>query len=221
MENVLAKEFKKRFEQSTKRKFDRIFVSKRPYQASKLKKLWYEMYGRPLGVPTSLVPPLQPEIDMILCKGDELTAIELKYFVHRGGGLNHSFYEGIEQTLALLRWGFDHVALWQLYEETISKEELWFYGIWTWIFLHGKPDSGGLNLPIEFTPYRVRKVHDGFDFLPVNPIEKNGKLALAYLHPPYHPDFHIHAKHENPLLVLPEVQKIRENMIDWLYTSET
>jgi hypothetical protein len=221
MENVLAKEFRKRFEQSDEPKFDKIYVSKRPFQASKLKKLWHEMYGRPLNVPISLVPPLQPEIDMILCKGNELTAVELKYFRRKGRGLNHSFYEGIEQTLALLRWGFDHVALWQLFEEKITKEELWFYGVWTWNFLHAKPEQLGLNLPIEFTFYIVQKVDNGYDFRPVNPVRKDGKFGLVYALPPYHPDFRIHAKYKNPLLIRADVRKLREMMIDWLQTQKT
>ena len=131
MENLLAKELKRKFDQSLPPKFDKVYVSKRPFQVPKLRKQWHETYGRPLNVPTSLTPPLQPEIDMILCKGDTMIAVELKYFKRRGRGLNHSFYEGIEQTLALLRWGFDHVALWQLFEESITPQELWFYGGWT------------------------------------------------------------------------------------------
>ena len=221
MENVLAKEIKKRFEQSDKPKFDRIHVSKKPYQAAKLKKLWHEMYGRALGVPLTLVPPLQPEIDLIFCEGSELTAVELKHFRRKGRGLNHSFYEGIGQALALLRWGFDHVALWQLYDEDISKEELWFYGGWTWIFLHAKPEDGGLNLPIEFTFYVVQRVENGYDFRPINPIINGGKIKLIYALPPYHPDFHWHSKYTNPLLVRTDVKKLREAMIQWLETQKT
>ena len=219
MEDVLAKEFKKRFEASAKPKFDKIHVSKRPYQVSKLKTLWYEMYGRTLGVPLTLVPPLQPEIDLILVKENELIAVELKHFRRKGRGLNHSFYEGIEQSLALLRWGFDHVALWQLFDEDISKEELWFYGGWTWIFLHAKPEEGGLNLPIDFTFYVVQRVEDGYDFRPINAIPKGGKIELVYALPPYHPNFHMHAKYTNPLLVRADVRKLREAMIDWLQTQ--
>jgi hypothetical protein len=110
MENFLAKELKRKLDESTPRKFDKIHVSKKPFQVPKLKKQWHNAYGRPLEVPTSLIPPLQPEIDMILCKGQSMLAIELKYFKRKGNSLNHSFYEGIEQALALLRWGFDHVA---------------------------------------------------------------------------------------------------------------
>ena len=60
MEPLLAKELKRKFDQSGQKYYDRIYVSKRPYQVSELKRLWYDMYGRPLNVPTSFVPPLQP-----------------------------------------------------------------------------------------------------------------------------------------------------------------
>jgi len=115
MENLLAEELKKNFDQSPSPKYDRIFVSKRPFQAKSLKEKWHEIYGKPLRVDPKLVPPLQPEIDMIFCKNKTMMAVELKYFKRKGNGLSHSFYEGIEQALALLRWGFDNVALWQLY----------------------------------------------------------------------------------------------------------
>lgn len=111
MENILAEELKRKFEQSPEPKFDRIYVSKRPYQAASLRKKWHDIYGKPLNVSPILIPPLQPEIDMILCKEDSMIAVELKYFRKKGKGLDHSFYEGIEQSLALLRWGFDNVAL--------------------------------------------------------------------------------------------------------------
>lgn len=209
MENTLAKELKRKFEQSPKPKFDKIFVSKRPFQVKTLKKKWYEMYGKPLRVNSTLIPPLQPEIDMILCKGKTMIAIELKYFRRRGRGLNHSFYEGIEQTLALLRWGFDHVALWQLFEyPSINADELWFYGGWTWNFLHAPPEYGGLNLPIEFTFMLVRKANQGYDFLPIQPKRIDGSIRLDVLPPPYDPRFEIRTPHQNTLLNCSEVIKL-------------
>ena len=219
MENLLAHELKKKFDQGAPPKFDRIFLSKRPYQVANLKRQWHEIYGAPFNVPTSLVPPLQPEIDMILCKDNELTAVELKYFKRKGGGLNHSFYEGIEQTLALLRWGFDHAALWQLFEESITKEELWFYGGWTWAFLHDVPERGGLNLPIEFTFYLIRQSKGGYDFRPVQPMPENGGVRLVLTLPPYDPRFNIRYRHRNPLLRCPDVQRLRNMIVEWLETQ--
>jgi len=58
MENLLAKELKKKFDQIVPRKFDRIYVSKRPFQAKKLKEQWHDYFARRLRVPDSLIPPL-------------------------------------------------------------------------------------------------------------------------------------------------------------------
>lgn len=224
MENLLARELKERFDESLPSKFDRVYVSKRPFQVPRLRKQWHETYGRPLSVSTSLIPPLQPEIDMILCKGDTMIAVELKYFKRRGGGLNHSFYEGIGQALALLRWGFDHVALWQLFEETITPQELWFYGGWTWAFLHGKPENGGLDLPLEFTFMLIVKGKNGHDFRPIQPRFERGSHArgvrLDVQLPLYSPRFHFSVSHPNPLIVCPEVQKLRKMLVEWLKSQE-
>ena len=148
IENVLVDELKRKFTQAVPSKFDRIYISKRPFQSRILRKQWHDAYARRLRVEPKLIPPLQPEIDMILCKADKMMAVEVKYFRRKGNGLDHSFYEGIEQSLALLRWGFNYVALWQLFDyPALGKDELWFYGGWTWAFLHAAPEQGGLKLP--------------------------------------------------------------------------
>lgn len=216
MENILVKELKRKFDQAIPRKFDSIYINKRPFQSPKLKKQWYEIYGRPLNVSPSLIPPLQPEIDMILFKGDTMISVEIKYFRRKGRGLDHPFYEGIEQALALSRWGFDNVALWQLFEETITKEELFFYGGWTWNFLHAEPMFLGLKLPIEFTMMRVKKRDREFDLIPINVL---GPVLVEIL-PPYDPKFEIRAPHPNPLLVSPEVKRLRKILIEWLKTQK-
>jgi len=221
MENILAHELKGKFDESPNPKYDKIFVSKKPFQAKSLREKWFEIYGKPLKVNQSLVPPLQPEIDMIFCKGKKMMAVELKYFQHKGSGLNHSFYEGIEQALALLRWGFDYVALWQLFEHpSISKDELWFYGGWTWSFLHASPQLGGLNLPLEFTFMLVRKSNHGYDFNPVQPHRINGSIRLEVLIPPYDPRFEIRTPHKNTLLDCPEVIRLRKMLEEWLETQK-
>lgn len=161
---------------------------------------------------------------MILCKDQTILGIELKFFRKKGSGLNHSFYEGIEQALALLRWGFDHVALWQLFEEGISAEELWFYGGWTWKFLHAEPKDGGLNLPIEFTFMLVTKSENGYVFRPIQPRFVSGThvhgIQLDVLFPIYDRRFHFTTKHPNPLVKCPEVQKLRRMLVEWLKTQK-
>lgn len=121
MERILTRELKKKFEQTASQKFDRVYIFKRPFQSPMLKKKWNEIY-LPRNITRELTPPLQPEIDIILCKGNQLNAIEIKYFEMKGNSLNRSFYEGIEQALALLRWGFNHVALWQLFEDSMPQQ---------------------------------------------------------------------------------------------------
>lgn len=136
---------------------------------------------------------------MIFCKKKTMMAVELKYFQHKGKGLNHSFYEGIEQALALLRWGFDYVVFWQLFEWSTSAEELWFYGGWTWNFLLVSPDLGELGLPLEFTFMRRGKANQGYDFYPIQPDWTNGSMRLKALPLLYDPEFKITTPHKNTL----------------------
>jgi hypothetical protein len=175
--------------------------------------------NRPPNVERELTPPLQPEIDMILCEDDRMTAVEIKYFEMRGNSLSRSFYEGIEQTLALLRWGFDHVALWQLFDESVGAEELYFYGVWTWGFLHAPPERGGIGLPIEFTMMQVRGDEPRHEFHPVQPELDNGGIRLNLLLPPYHPRFIITAPNPNPLARSRPAQILRRILTEWLRTQ--
>jgi len=217
----LAEELKRKFDQSPFQKYDRIFVCKKPFQARALKEKWYEIYGKPLNVDSKLVPPLQPEIDMIFCKKKEMTAVELKYFQRKGNGLNHSFYEGIEQALALLRWGFDYVALWHLYASSITKEELWFYGGWTWWFIQTPHKYGGLGLPLEFTFMKVRITNQGYDFPIIQPRWKTRPIELEELRPPYDPSFQMTSPHPNPLTRDPQVKELRTSLEKWLSISHS
>jgi hypothetical protein len=217
MERTLTRELKNKFDQTTPQKFDKIYIFKRPFQSSRLKKKWNEIYAQK--ITRELTPPLQPEIDMILCKDDKMIAVEIKYFEIKGNSLSRSFYEGIEQTLALLRWGFDHVALWQLFEESVAPEELFFYGGWTWSFVHASSEHGGIGLPIEFTFMQVRKHGAECDFYPVQPERAPGGIRLRILPPPYNPRFRITTPHPNPLAHSQEGQRLRNILQEWLETQ--
>ncbi len=160
-ERKLTLALKNRFDYA--HKFDKIYVFKRPFQSPRLKRRWNELY-RPKNITRGLVPPLQPEIDMILCKESEMNAVEIKYFEMKGNSLTRSFYHGIEQSLALLRWGFDHVALWQMFEATIRPELLYYYGAWTWRLCHAQAGGCGLGLPIDFTIRQPQKRGEEYDF---------------------------------------------------------
>lgn len=217
MERILTQGLKEKFVQTPPQKYDTIYIFKRPAQSSRLKKKWNKLY-RPKNITRDLSPPLQPEIDMIFCKGNQIMAVEIKYFEIKGNSLSRSFYEGIEQTLALLRWGFDYVALWQLFEARI-KEELWFYGGWTWKFVHAPPELGGISLPIEYTMMQVQKTENGYDFRPVQPERDNGGLRLKLLRPPYDPAFEVGWRHPNPIKNSPQVQRNRSILTEWLKTQ--
>ena len=113
-EIVLTKELAHKL----KRKFPKfkIYANKCPSRSSAVKKMWKTAFQESC-------PPLQPEMDILMYEprnaenpycDEKIRAIEIKYFRKADGKVNQSFYKGIEQTLALLQWGFDNVALWQL-----------------------------------------------------------------------------------------------------------
>jgi hypothetical protein len=136
----LTKELGRRLQ----RKFPdfRIYANKCPSRSSKVKKSWFEKFHEQC-------PPLQPEMDIIIYEprpDPKIRSFEIKYFKKVDGIINQSFYKGIEQASALIRWGFDNVALWQLFDETFSKEDLRNYGCRTWFYIHGV-----LRLPVGFT----------------------------------------------------------------------
>ena len=132
-----------------------IFSNRCPSKSSTIRQKWKATFHE-------LCPPLQPEMDLIIWEPpdptlpnneEKLKAIEIKYFKKINGKINLSFYKGIEQSLALLQWGFDNVALWQLFDESFSENELCFYGGRTWAYVHNR-----LKLPIDFTMLRVEDV---------------------------------------------------------------
>ncbi len=86
LENILAEELKRKFENAKKPKYDRIFASKKPFLNKMLKEKWFAIYGNK-SINPKLIPPLQPEIDMIFCKDKTIMAVELKYFKRKGKGL--------------------------------------------------------------------------------------------------------------------------------------
>jgi hypothetical protein len=127
----------------------RIFCNRCLSRSSLFRNRWKETFGE-------LCPPLQPEMDLIIWEPsaigekEKLRAIEIKYFWKSNGRVNQSFYKGIEQSLAMLQWGFDNVALWQLFDQSFSDQDLWDYGGRTWLYVHNR-----LNLPIDYTMLTV------------------------------------------------------------------
>lgn len=99
-------------------------------------------------------PPLtQPEIDIIIKKDNKLDAIEIKYFrpTNNNNRFRNSYYEGIDQAIAYLRFGFDHVALWHVFNDVVPISQFRDWGWRSWNFLRE------LNLPIDFTYYKLNQ----------------------------------------------------------------
>jgi len=78
---------------------------------------WKKWHGEPL-------PSAQPQIDLLLVDNTLcLLAAELKWFRKtKKGQINHPFYAGIGEALALLRFGFKVVSLWQFFNEELGVE---------------------------------------------------------------------------------------------------
>lgn len=107
--------------------------------------------------------------------------------------MNQSFYKRIEQSLALLQWGFDNVALWQLFDESITDRELRDYGCRTWFYIQGT-----LGLPIDFTPIRLATRGKGLGFQVVQADWSNSLTPIGLLDIDA-PDFRITWRYNNPL----------------------
>ena len=80
---------------------------------------WREWFGEPL-------PSAQPQIDILLVdKALLLLSAEIKFFRKtKRNQNNHPFYAGVDEALALLRFGFHVVSLWHFFDETLGTEEI-------------------------------------------------------------------------------------------------
>lgn len=105
---------------------------------------WEKWHGKP-------TPSAQPQIDLLMVdRSLWLLAAELKYFRKTlKGQINLPFYAGIDQALALLRFGFKVVSLWHFFDGEIDLEDM-------------KKRFGScelllenLNLPINYQAFRV------------------------------------------------------------------
>jgi hypothetical protein len=223
-EITLTKELEKTIDSFSSR--TKIFSNRCPSKSSIIRNKWKAKF-------METCPPLQPEIDLIMWEPPEynksendwtLRAIEIKYFKKINGSINQSFYKGIEQTLALLQWGFDNVALWQLFDKSISEDEMLSYGGRTWAYIHNR-----IPLPIEYTMIEIvenelsnkkfRVIQPDWENFP----EIKWKKWLVELYP-------FGWKRENPLRnytnkdykhpllkkFIEESQFLRNMLIDWL-----
>lgn len=224
-----------------------IYANKCPSKSPKVKKVWAEVFHE-------LCPPLQPEIDIIILEPPnphvlprmpKIRAIEIKLFKKINGRINQSFYKGIEQSLALLQWGFDNVALWQLFDESYTVDDIRNYGCKTWNYVHGL-----LNLPMDFTP--IKLIGNQIETMRFQVIQANWmkNLSPEGLLDVDNPQFIIHWSYPNPLVSqqlrkerfiftpqigprdkivylpgaskwLKEVDTLRRFLLDWLPTQRS
>jgi len=76
---------------------------------------WKEWWGKEL-------PPAQPQIDLLIVDRLSLFGVELKYFRKINNRINYPFYKGIEEALALLRFGFRCVSLWHFFDSALTPD---------------------------------------------------------------------------------------------------
>jgi hypothetical protein len=182
-----------------------------PAKSSKVYALLKEIYG-------GLSPPLQPDIDILLRKNDDIRAVEVKVFhLEAGNRLSRSYYEGIDQALALLMFGFNKVALWHIFDKDIELEKLARYGSSAQLFIREQ-----LRLPLDFTAMYLTKENGDYDFVPTQPRISDFRtmelVETRVLKKIDDPSFPFVWKSTNPLLTYPLVTNICKVMLEWLST---
>ena len=96
-------------------------------------------------------PLAQPEIDLLFVSSDlKLLAAELKYYrPSESALLNQAYYSGIEEALALLKFGFTCVSLWHFYDAEVPEEAMKRY------VRDCRGLTIGLGLRINYEAFRV------------------------------------------------------------------
>jgi hypothetical protein len=97
-------------------RYDGVYANVTP-GASKYRDYYFEWFSQE--------PPLaQPDVDILVVHMGDLVGIELKYFKLQTGQFKRSYYEGIGQALALLRYGFDYVQLWHCFDQEVEPTQV-------------------------------------------------------------------------------------------------
>jgi hypothetical protein len=79
-----------------------------------------------------------------------LLSAEIKFFrKEKRNQINHPFYSGVDEALALLRFGFQVVSLWHFFDEALGAEEA--------MKNYRSCDSliSALDLPLNYQAYQV------------------------------------------------------------------
>jgi hypothetical protein len=89
-----------------------------------------------------------------------LLAAEIKYFrkTFKKGQINLPFYAGIDEALALLRFGFKIVSLWHFFDEEVQLENM--KRLWSNCELL----VDNLHLPINYQAFRVTESDNKIEF---------------------------------------------------------
>jgi hypothetical protein len=112
-------------------------------------------------------PTAQPQVDLIFVSSDlRLFAVELKYYrPGKNSPTNQSYYSGIDETLALLKFGFTCVSLWHFFDAEVPDEIMRSYV---------RDCNGlilGLGLRINYKAFRVHGRQEA-DFKGIMPMSK-------------------------------------------------
>lgn len=131
-----------------------------------MRKLKKQLFDPSSSDPDGYKRSLQPDIDMLLSSEDslqqKLIGVEVKViYMTSKGKLNASFYRGLDQALALLRFGLDGVRFFQVFiiahdKERREEENRKNIELLTQKFSEYALPMGDiiktLNLPISYTP---------------------------------------------------------------------
>ena len=180
-----------------------------PAKSPKIYSILRDLYG-------GIAPPLQPDIDILFRNNEDIRAVEVKVFKITGEGrLSRSYYEGIDQALALLMLGFNRVALWHIFDRNVGIK--WFarHGSSLQLFIREQ-----LKLPIDFTAlYLIRSKKD-YDFVPTKPIVDNFQtmnlVDVRLLRKIEDPELPFLWKTSNPLMRYPHIMNVRKAILEWL-----
>ena len=114
---------------------------------------WEKWHGQP-------VPSAQPQIDLLLVDNSLwLLAAELKYFRRtRRGEICCPFYAGLDEALALLRFGFKIVSLWHFFDEELGLEDV------SRLYRSCELLTWNLDLPINYQAFWVVRADTEIEF---------------------------------------------------------
>jgi hypothetical protein len=114
---------------------------------------WQKWFGK-------ATPIAQPQIDLLLVDSSlELLSVELKYLrLGEDGRIDHPFYSGIDEALALLRFGFVCVSLWHCFDERIPIDIVRKYREGTSSLVEA------IDLPVNYSALHVVRAEEKVQF---------------------------------------------------------